>query len=53
MGEKLDSFQESRARMNDRILETGTLETKRFFNLDSGVSYMMKTLLGFLFETTF
>ncbi len=32
---KAEEFRAYRERMNDRILEEGTLVTKRFFNLDS------------------
>lgn len=35
---KLKAFHEFRTRMNERILETGTRETKRFFQLD-GAAY--------------
>ncbi len=35
---KLKAFHEFRTRMNDRILESGTRETKRFFQLD-GAAY--------------
>jgi AhpD family alkylhydroperoxidase len=37
MGEKIDAFQEQRLRMNERILATGTLQTQRFWNLDTRV----------------
>ncbi|MDK2886368.1 MAG: hypothetical protein PWP54_926 [Thermosipho sp. (in: thermotogales)] len=33
----LDSFKKFREKMNNIILEKGTLNTKRFFNLDSNV----------------
>ncbi|MFO7609481.1 MAG: carboxymuconolactone decarboxylase family protein [Candidatus Krumholzibacteriia bacterium] len=36
MAGRLESFRAERERMNARILETGTLTTKRFFNLDTG-----------------
>lgn len=35
--ERLAEFRRFRERMNDRILETGTLETRRFFALDGRV----------------
>lgn len=35
MTEKLEEFRRFRERMNDRILEAGNLEIKRFFALDS------------------
>ena len=38
MGKKIDEFQKFRKEMNERILGTGTRETKRFFNLD-GAAY--------------
>lgn len=34
MGEKVRAFRAQRERMNERILRTGTLRTKRFFALD-------------------
>ncbi|MGH9323307.1 MAG: carboxymuconolactone decarboxylase family protein [Vicinamibacteria bacterium] len=37
MGEKIDAFQKFRSEMNESILSAGTLETKRFFNLDGAV----------------
>lgn len=37
MGEKIDRFEKFRSEMNERILGTGTTETKRFFALDSRV----------------
>jgi AhpD family alkylhydroperoxidase len=37
MGEKLRAFREFRTRMNERILESGTRETKRFWQLDGAV----------------
>ncbi len=37
MNDSIKDFNEFRSRMNDRILETGNLETKRFFGLDSRV----------------
>lgn len=36
MAGRLESFRAEREKMNARILETGTLTTKRFFNLDTG-----------------
>jgi len=33
----LDSFKKFREKMNELILEKGTLNTRRFFNLDSNV----------------
>jgi AhpD family alkylhydroperoxidase len=35
MGSRLDAFREFRERMNARVLDAGTMETKRFFALDS------------------
>jgi AhpD family alkylhydroperoxidase len=35
MSDKLEEFRRFRERMNDRILEAGNLEIKRFFALDS------------------
>ena len=35
MAEKLQEFREFRERMNRRILEEGTINTKRFFALDA------------------
>jgi AhpD family alkylhydroperoxidase len=35
MGERLQEFREFRERMNARILESGNLEIKRFFALDT------------------
>lgn len=37
MGERLDAFREFRERMNERVLAEGTLDTKRFFALDTAV----------------
>jgi len=37
MGEKIDAFVAQRQKMNERILATGTQETKRFWALDSRV----------------
>ena len=37
MGEKIDKFEKFRSDMNERILGTGTTETKRFFALDGRV----------------
>ena len=37
MGRKLEEFGEFRTRMNERILERGTRETRRFFQLDGAV----------------
>ncbi len=34
MGERIDAFRAQREAMNERILATGTLQTKRFFALD-------------------
>lgn len=34
---KLEEFKEFREKMNERILETGDVNTKRFFALDSSV----------------
>ena len=57
MGEKIDAFRAQRERMNERILETGTLQTKRFFALD-GQAYeegvlgaKTKELLGLVAST--
>jgi AhpD family alkylhydroperoxidase len=36
MSGRLESFRAERERANARILATGTLTTKRFFNLDTG-----------------
>jgi AhpD family alkylhydroperoxidase len=35
MGERLEEFRQFREKMNERILESGNLEIKRFFALDS------------------
>ena len=35
MSDRLEEFRQFRERMNDRILEAGNLEIKRFFALDS------------------
>jgi AhpD family alkylhydroperoxidase len=37
MGTKLRQFREFRERMNARVLDAGTRETKRFFQLDGAV----------------
>ncbi|MFQ6614408.1 MAG: carboxymuconolactone decarboxylase family protein [Fidelibacterota bacterium] len=37
MAESVEHFHRYRQQMNERILETGNLETKRFFGLDSRV----------------
>jgi AhpD family alkylhydroperoxidase len=37
MGDRIDRFEKFRSDMNERILGTGTTETKRFFALDSRV----------------
>jgi AhpD family alkylhydroperoxidase len=37
MGDRLEEFRTFRERMNERILEAGNLEIKRFFALDSRV----------------
>jgi AhpD family alkylhydroperoxidase len=37
MGERLDAYREFRERMNERVLAEGTIDTKRFFALDSAV----------------
>ena len=37
MGKKLQDFHAFRERMNERILESGTRETKRFWQLDGAV----------------
>ncbi len=36
MSGRLESFRRERERQNARVLETATLTTKRFFNLDTG-----------------
>jgi len=52
MGERIDAFNQFRSRMNESILGKGTLQTKRFFNLDGAVyedgalSAKTKELLG-------
>jgi len=52
MSTKLEQFHAYRERMNARILDTGTLETKRFFALDTrtyedgALSARTKELLG-------
>lgn len=52
MSERLTEFRRYRERMNERILEEGTLETRRFFALDDRVyeegalSTSTKELLG-------
>ncbi|MCB0328096.1 MAG: carboxymuconolactone decarboxylase family protein [Bdellovibrionales bacterium] len=35
MGKRLDDFDSFRTAMNEKILEAGNLQVKRFFNLDS------------------
>lgn len=35
MGNRLENFRAERERLNERVLETATLTTKRFFNLDT------------------
>ncbi|HET6372858.1 MAG TPA: carboxymuconolactone decarboxylase family protein [Candidatus Polarisedimenticolia bacterium] len=57
MGEKIRVFTEQRQKMNQRILQTGTLTTKRFFALD-GQAYeegalgsKTKELLGLVAST--
>lgn len=37
MGERLDAFREFRERMNERVFAEGTLDTKRFFALDTAI----------------
>lgn len=57
MGQRIDAFREQRRRMNDRILETGTLQTKRFFALDGQVyeegalGSKVKELIGLVAST--
>src|SRR5213593_2634074 len=57
MGEKIDAFKAQRHRMNERILQTGTLQTKRFFALDGQVyeegvlGSKTKELLGLVAST--
>ena len=52
MSTKLEQFHAYRERMNARILDTGTLETRRFFALDTrtyeegALSVRTKELLG-------
>ena len=52
MGTKLEQFHAYRERMNARILDTGNLETRRFFALDTrtyedgALSARTKELLG-------
>lgn len=52
MGDRLEEFRRFRERMNDRILEAGNLEIKRFFALDTrtyeegALSVKTKELLG-------
>lgn len=36
MSGRLESFRNERERQNKRVLETATMTTKRFFNLDTG-----------------
>ncbi len=36
MGGRLEMFRRDRERLNKRVLDTATLTTKRFFNLDTG-----------------
>lgn len=36
MANRLENFRNERERLNERVLETATLTTKRFFNLDTG-----------------
>ena len=57
MGERIDAFRAQRQKMNERILQTGTLQTKRFFALD-GQAYdegvlgsKVKELLGLVAST--
>jgi AhpD family alkylhydroperoxidase len=57
MGEKIDAFRAQRQKMNERILQTGTLQTRRFFALD-GQAYdegvlgsKVKELLGLVAST--
>lgn len=57
MGEKIDAFRAQRQAMNDRILRTGTLQTKRFFALDGqayedgALSARAKELMGLVAST--
>ena len=52
MAGKLDTFHEFRSRMNEKLLNKGNLQLKRFFNLDSQVytsgalSSQTKELMG-------
>lgn len=57
MGEKITAFRAQRQKMNERILGTGTLATKRFFALDGqayeqgALSAKTKELLGLVAST--
>jgi len=57
MGEKIDAFKSQRERMNERVLATGTLRTKRFFALDGqayeegALAAKTKELLGLVAST--
>jgi AhpD family alkylhydroperoxidase len=57
MGEKIEAFRTQRHKMNERILQTGTLQTKRFFALDGqaydegALSSKTKELLGLVAST--
>lgn len=57
MGDKIDAFRAQREKMNERILRTGTLQTKRFFALDGqayqdgALSSKTKELLGLVAST--
>src|SRR5881397_876890 len=57
MGEKIDAFRSQREKMNERILQTGTLRTRRFFALDGQVydegalGSKTKELLGLVAST--
>jgi AhpD family alkylhydroperoxidase len=57
MGEKIDAFRAQRERMNKRVLQAGTLQTKRFFAIDGQVydegalGSKVKELLGLVAST--
>ncbi len=57
MGKKIDAFRAQRLKLNERILATGTLQTKRFFALDGqayeegALSAKTKELLGLVAST--
>jgi AhpD family alkylhydroperoxidase len=57
MGEKIDAFRRQRQRLNDRVLAAGTLQTQRFFALDSrvyeegAIGARQKELMGLVAST--